>query len=354
VGGGAKAVLNLALSSSKFAQVGFLGIGFNNRNYKEIISFESIAKRPISVSYFLNCLKVLNSFNPDIVHANGMFTGLIALIIRYLKRGKFKIIMTLHHTSKKFRFNFVVKRMIPILNRVDMIHYLTEYQRNIYLKFGLNPDKFIVIPNITSNHTYTGSEVNELRTKLLEDTSSESLIIYVGRLIESKQIHVFIDVIKTINRLNINVGGIIVGNGDESYLAKLQRITSESDIASKIVFTGFTNQPELYIKAGDFCLFPTMHDEALPLFVLESFSQGKTIVVSNHRSISAIVENYSDSIVSEKHTSDEYAAKCIELIENHQLRKKLESGAEHKYETLYNPENVINKFEKTYLELIKE
>ena len=354
VGGGAKAVLDLALSSSGFAEVGFIGIGFDLVRYKEIVSFESKAKRPISLSFLWYYWKALNSFNPDIVHANGMFTGLITLINRYFKKGKFKIIMTLHHTSKKFRFHFFVKRMISFLNRVDVIHYLTEYQRGIYLKFGLNPDKFIVIPNITSNPTYTDGEVSALRTKLLDDTSSESLIVYVGRLVESKQLHVFIDVIKKINQSDVNVGGIIVGKGDQSYTNKLHRISSELDIASKIVFAGFTTKPELYIKASDFCFFPTLHDEALPLFILESFSQQKTIVVSNHQSISNIVENYVDSIVSDKHTTDAYAVKCIELIENPQLLKKLERGARDKYDTFYKPEKVIDEFKKMYLEMIKE
>ena len=86
VGGGAKAVLDLALSSSGFAEVGFIGIGFDLMRYKEIISFESKAKRPISLSFLWYYWKALNSFNPDIVHANGMYTGLITLIIRSLKR----------------------------------------------------------------------------------------------------------------------------------------------------------------------------------------------------------------------------------------------------------------------------
>jgi glycosyltransferase involved in cell wall biosynthesis len=243
--------------------------------------------------------------------------------------------------------------MITFLNRIDTIHYLTEYQRGIYLRFGLNPLRYKVIPNLTSCHTYTDYEVNTLRTKLLEDTSSESIIVYVGRLVESKQLHVFIDVIKKINQLKINVGGIIVGKGDQSYTNKLHRISSELDIASKIVFAGFSTQPELYIKTSDFCLFPTLH-EALPLFILETFSQQKTIVVSNHQSINNIVENYVDSLVSEKHTSDAYAVKCIELIENPQLLKKLERGARDKYDTFYKPEKVIDEFKKMYLEILEK
>ena len=353
IGGGAKAILNLALSSSKFAEVAFLGCDRSFPKLKEVIVFNTKAKRTISLRYFWDFWISLNNLKPDIVHANGMYTGLIALLARSLKRRKYKVIMTLHHTSGRFRLDLVAKKLVPFLNKVDAIHYLTEYQREFYLKYGLITHKFNIIPNLTFSHTYAVGDVNTLRTKLLSDTSSEWLIVYAGRLIESKQVHVFIDVIKKINQHNINVGGIIVGAGDKLYTSTLHKISFELEISSKIVFTGFSAQPELYIKACDFCLFPTMHAEALPLFIIESFSQKKTLVVSNHPSVTNIVEDNVDSIVSINHASVAYAEKCIELIYHPQLLRKLETGAWHKYNNSYKEEKVINEFEKMYLEIMK-
>ena len=296
----------------------------------------------------------LKSFDPDIVHTTGMYTGLLTLLARSLQKKKFKVIMTLHHTSSTFRYNFIAKRLVRFLNRVDMVHYLSEYQKNLYINFGLNPRKFKVIPNISYARSYSEEEVKVLKSKLLDNISADWLLVYVGRLVESKQLNVFIETIKKINNKGFNVGGVIVGSGEESYVNNLVNLATEKDIISKIIFTGFSKQPELYIKASDFCLFPTLHDEALPLFILESFSQQRTMIVSNHPSISNIVDDYIDSLVSDNHTSEAYAEKCIELIDNKELLKKLEEGALFKFNSFYKAEIVIKEFKKMYMEIMKK
>jgi glycosyltransferase involved in cell wall biosynthesis len=354
LGGGPKANLNLAVSSSEFAEVAFLGIDHNIPEYKSISFLETKARKSISLRYFLDLWHSLNRFNPDIVHATGMYTGLLTLFARSVRRKKFKAIMTLHHTSAKFRYNFVAKKLVHLLNKVNIVHYLTEYQKNLYMNFGLNPPKFKIIPNISYTRTYSEGEANTLRSKLLADTSAVWLLVYLGRLVESKQLHIFIETIKKINHQGFNAGGVIVGSGDKSYTKGLMDLVAELDIASKIVFIGFSQQPELYIKSCDFCLFPTLHAEALPLFILESFSQNKTMVVSNHPSISGIVSDHFDSLVAEEHTSEIYARKCIEIIEHPQLRKQLEMGAGHTYNRYYKPEKAINEFNKMYLEIMRE
>jgi glycosyltransferase involved in cell wall biosynthesis len=353
-GGGAKSNLNLALSSSAFAEVAFLGCDPSYPKYKEFSLLSAKARKSISLRYFLDFWDSLNNFNPDIVHATGMYTGFVSLVARSLRKKKFKIIMTLHHTSVRFRFHYFAVRFIPVLNKIDIIHYLTEYQHDLYTKFGLKPKKFKIIPNIVFAHTYTKSEVDDLRNKLLADTSADWLIVSVGRLVESKQIDVFIKIIKKINEQGINAGGIIIGTGEKEFIKKLKDIASELDIASKILFTGFSTSPELYIKAGDFCLFPTLHAEALPLFILESFSQKKTMVVSNHPSIGCIVTDNHDSLVVTDHSAEKYAKQCIALIKNPELLKKLEKGADFTYNEYYSTEKVIRRFEEMYIDTLKD
>lgn len=354
IGGGPKANLNLAASSSEFAEVSFLGIDHIYPEYKTIRFLKSRAKKSIGFIYFLDFWKALNQFNPDIVHATGMYTALLSLLVKSIRRKKFKVIMTLHHTHSRFRYNFVAKKLVRFLNKVDTIHYLTEYQKNKYLDYGLNPSKFKIIPNISYIQSYSEDEVNALRSDLKTKTAADWLLVYVGRLDETKQLHVLIETIKKINLQGIHAGGVIVGSGVQSYTNKLMDLAVKLDIVSKIVFTGFSKQPELFIKACDFSFFPTIHEEALPLFILESFSQNKTMVVSNHPSISGIVSDHFDSVIAEEHTTEVYAKKCLEIMEHPQLRKQLETGARYTYEKYYTPEHAIKEFNNMYLEIVKE
>jgi len=330
-----------------------LGIDHNYPIHKTVSFLKPKARKSISLRYFIDFWNALNQFNPDIVHATGMYTGLLALFGRSLRRRKYKVVMTLHHTSVRFRYNFLAKKMVHFLNKVDMIHYLTDYQRRIYMNSGLNPPMYRIIPNISYSQTYSQEEKEALRADLLAASSAKWLVVYIGRLAEDKQLNVFIDTIRIINHKGFNVGGIIVGSGEQSYEYRLKSLAAELNIASKIVFTGFSDRPELYIMACDFCLFPTQHAEALPLFILESFSQNKTMVVSNHPSISNLVCDHSDSLIAEIHTAELYASKCIEILENHQLWKELETGAKHTYQ-YYAPEKAIQEFNNMYLELARE
>lgn len=352
-GGGAKANLNLAESMYGFADIAFLGIGnypLSNK-YKVL---ESKAKRSISIRFFRDFWVSLNTFCPNIVHATGMYTGLIALLIRPFRKNSYKVVMTLHHTSQKFRFNAVAKYLVSILNSADIIHYLTEYQRNKYIGLNLTPKNYKIIPNIIFPATVDIVKTKALRDDLLLKTSSKYLIASVGRLVESKQVHKFIESISKINQKGFNVSGVIVGTGDEAYLNILEGLTKKLKIEDKILFIGFSKTPELYMKACDFCLFPTLHDEALPLIILESFSLSKTMVVSDHPSIRGIITDNVDSLVVLKHEPGAYAQKCIELMENTDLLKKLELGAIHKFNEKYKYDIVIDQFRNMYGELVQE
>lgn len=351
-GGGAVSNTNLVLAITNFAQVAFFGIDYNLPENNLHIIYSTKARRAVSLRYCLDCWKSLNKFDPDIVHATGMYTGLIAILFRFLGRKGYRIIMTLRHTSNKFRFNFLSKRFIRVLNRADIIHYLTEYQKRFYWDYGLRPNKFKVISNIIVPKIYSTMEVEALRKKLLAYTSSERIIGYVGRLVESKQLRIFIEVIKILNQNDLNVGGVIVGKGEENYTDSLRNYANERNITSKLTFVGFSNQPELYIKACDFGLFPTL-GEALPRFIIESFSQHKTIVVSNHPSIRSIITHLYDSLVVSDHEPDSYAYMCMQLIKNHQLQEKLESGAKTTYSKQYEADFVINEYKKMYSEILQ-
>jgi glycosyltransferase involved in cell wall biosynthesis len=349
-GGGAKANLNLAIAASQFAHVAFFGIDYYLSDVKSINFLKNKAKHPISIRYFFYLCAALNHFHPDIVHATGMYTGLLTLLTRTMLHKKYKIILTLHHTSLKFRFNYFVKKLIGILNHVDLVNYISDYQRSRYLSLGLNPENFRIIPYVFYPNFFPATDILILRNKLLHDTSSDFLIIYACRLVENKQVHVFIETIQKINLNGYNAAGIIVGTGGSAYVAKLKDLAHKLNIEKKVILTGFSDKAELYIGACDFSLFPTLHDEAQPFFILETFTQHKTIVVSNHPSIKNIVTNNIDSLVAEEHQPEIYAAKCIQLIEKNEMRQQLEAGAGNTFSLKYNPDKVIKKYKKMYYE----
>lgn len=350
-GGGAISNYNLAVASTSFSNVAFLGIKYEFTNNDKIIYFESNTKNAISLKYFYNYWKAIKEFNPEIIHSTGMYTGLVAIFLRYMTKRKYKIIMTLRHSFTTFRYDFIAKRVINFLSRVDIIHYLSEYQMNIYRDLGLIPKKYCIIPNIINKESYSVDEVKSLSDKIRSEISADWLIVFIGRLVESKQLDVFIKTIKILDQDGFNVGGVIVGEGNIGYQERLVELTKEISVNSKIIFTGFVKKPLLYVKACDFGLFPTL-GEALPRFVIESFSQEKTLVISNHPSLSKIIHDKEDALVVENHSPEDYAKKCIQLIADPLLLKQLEVGAGSTYNHCYNSDFVCEEYRKMYYKIL--
>lgn len=359
-GGGGTAFCNLAkyLSNKRSIDLAVFTVGEMPETLENVKTFYVPArsfKKPesqaMSFIYIYNLLKTIRQNKPDIVHANGMYTGMMALLLKRTFSFKYKIMMTLHHTSGVFRFNLIAKRIIHLLNNVDLIHYLTPYQKKLYESLGLNPRSFRFIPNIIETKKIDQELIDKTRKELQSKTHSETLAVYVGRLTESKQIDMVIKVIQYLRAQNLSVGACIVGTGDKDYESYLKNLAEELKVEKYICFTGFSTRPELFLETSDFGLFPTQWQEALPCFILESFSLGKTMIVSNIPQLETIVENRKDSLVVNEHSVQEYSRLISELINHPTLRKNLEKGAIETFDVKYSPDIVIQEYVNCYHDL---
>lgn len=302
----------------------------------------------MSFKFLAGFIRAVRMTQPDIVHTNGMYTAMVALFIRRVFKLKYKTIMTLRHTSETFRANWIAKRLIPFLNKVDMVHYLTPYQKSIYEKFGLKPSAFRFIPNIVEIKSHNPDDVANLRNELFSKTDSEILVDFVGRLVQSKQVDVFIKTVKKLREEGYPVGGVIVGTGNDEYVSSLKNLAKELRMDDHITFTGFSTTPELFMKASDFGLFPTLWKEGFPRFVVESFALGRTMIVSNIPQMQGVITNQEDSLVVSKHDPKEYARCVSQLIDDNELRQKLEAGAQETYQSHFAPEKVLDQYLECY------
>lgn len=347
-GGGGKATENLVLAMSKIQgfHVALFCIGEPFQTDSHIDLFCNKAKNPMTVRYVFGLIKAIRSYRPEIIHAMGMYTGILSILAVKMFNTKSKVFVTLHHTSEEFRYNNIAKKIIPLLNYADLLFYLTEYQRLIYMKYGLKPYKYYILPNIVNKKINDKEKVAALRNKLCEQTKSSFLLNYVGRLEESKQVDVFIKVIKKLTDRGRSVGGVIVGTGDVEYEIKMKEIAKSLNIEDHVVFIGFVNNPELYIEATDVGLFPTLM-EALPNYIIESFSIGRILVVSNIPQLQGLVRNGINSLVVPHHNVDEYVTLTERIIEHGDEKAFMEREAKHFYEKEFSPEVVLNKYINT-------
>lgn len=325
IGGGAKSTLNIAKVLSNYSKVSIFGIEpLSNDN---INVYKCKASNPVSVKYVVELINFIRIDKPSIVHASGMYTAMLALFVKWLLKKDYALILTLRHTSRNFRLHFISKRFVSILNNVNLVHYLSDYQRSLYYKFGLRPTNYKIIPNIAFVQHYSQSHVNEFRCTISNSLDSDFIMLYAGRIVESKQIEMILNVVASVRNKGIRLSALILGKGSDSYLKRLSLIMKESGITNYISFMGHVTNPEFFIKVCDFAFFPTMWDEAYPRFIVEAFSNCKTMITSNHPSITGIVKDRVNVLMAHENTIKDYTELCLEIITNDNLRKNLEQNA---------------------------
>jgi glycosyltransferase involved in cell wall biosynthesis len=179
-------------------------------------------------------------------------------------------------------------------------------------KLGINGENIHLIPNVI--------DIDEM--EVLDKNNNDVInILYVGRLVKSKRVDIFINVFKKILALNkFSVSAKIIGDGDE--LSNLKKICrSDYLLKNKIQFLGSLDVNDLpkYYKEADIFLFCSDY-EGTPNVIIEAMCYGLAIVSSEVGDIKELImHDYNGYLVSSENP-DDYLKHMIELCTNNDKR----------------------------------
>ena len=106
-------------------------------------------------------------------------------------------------------------------------------------------------------------------------------IIFVGFLIERKNIEKIFSVLKILAEKGMSPHLTLVGRGDKNYISKLKLISEEIDMDKRVIWKGYIPYPELpNVYAKNDILLLLSHSEGLPKVILEAISCGLKVVSS--------------------------------------------------------------------------
>jgi glycosyltransferase involved in cell wall biosynthesis len=215
--------------------------------------------------------------------------------------------------------------------------------REDLMQFGVSEKRITLIaPGIDPIPAHHAANTNQtLSARKLEESSA----VFIGRLISYKNVDTVIKAFKIVVRSLPNVKLVIVGDG--TYKESLRK--EAASIENNVIFTGRVTQEEKAsaLKNSAFMVFPSLH-EGFGIVILEAFSCGRPVLVSDIRPPSDIVKNNYTGYVIPAFDVDEWAAKMIHLFQNTKKQQELGTNALREYYEKYGLENVINEFEKLY------
>lgn len=154
----------------------------------------------------------------------------------------------------------------------------------------------------------------------------EKVVVYVGRLVHEKGVHVLIGAAPKVLSVLPNVNFVIVGEGGmKEYLAKE---AWNFGVAHHVFFTGFVDEETLVsiYKASDAAVFPSLY-EPFGITALEAMAAKTPVVVSDTGGLSEIVEHDKTGVKVYPDNSDSLAWGILRVLQNRNLANAIRENA---------------------------
>ncbi|MFA7319477.1 MAG: glycosyltransferase [Parcubacteria group bacterium] len=282
--------------------------------------------------------KLLDDFQPDIVHIHNIYHQISPSILSEIKKRGLPIVMTVHDyalicpdylmecngknweeikkggwlsfvTNKCFKDSYV-KSLIAIL-RFNFHKYLDIYDKNIDLYIspsiftknilvqnGLAENKIIVLPHFHTMELSDGCDKN---------ANKERYVFYAGRISADKGVGELIGTFKKLENITL----YLAGKKDENF------ILEETE---NIKYIGFLSHKGImrYIKNSLFVVSFSRLPETFGLVALEAASQAKPFIGFDSGAYGEIIEDGKDGYLCRN--TDEIREKIEKLSEDEGLR----------------------------------
>ena len=239
--------------------------------------------------------------------------------------------------SKKRRFEFFQKKLIPFLARISfknadkirgVANYLIERAKKIA------PDK-----KYSSFPTFTDLELF-LEEK---DIRYDKFILFVGQLEKVKGIDVLIKAFSKIENEFPDFKLIIIGDGKEK--ENLKNISSNLKIQNKIEFKGKLSLKETKdVIKNCYCLVLSSLSEGLPRVLMEAMALEKSVIASDVGGIPELIKDNENGFLFEKSNSDELVKKLRVLLNNRDLAIRMGQKGKKIIENKFSNEKYIENY----------
>ena len=343
-------------------------VGYNREDSTFWQKFKGVFRIFYSLEAKRKIAKLLNDFQPDIVHIHNIYHQISPSILPEIKKRGIPVVMTVHDyalicpdylmecNSRNWEeiktdgwLSFVLNRcfknsyaksLIAVLSfyfhkyldiydkNIDLYISPSTFTKNILVKNGLVEDKIIILP-----HFHTA----DIYDKKIQTDSNEKYVLYAGRISADKGVYELVDTFRKMS----NVSLYLAGKKDENFILKETK---------NIHYVGFLSHEQLsrYIKNSLFLVSFSYLPETFGLVALEAASNAKPFVGLDNGAYGEIVENGQDGYICQN--TDEMQEKIEKLVYDEGLRilfsrKALKKSARFSSQKYY--EEIMHAFYNT-------
>lgn len=242
------------------------------------------------------------------------------------------------------------KRILEAYDRVVLLYSKLAVEAR---ELGISSHKIVTIPNGIDtdeiDHFRESIDFADARHKY-GIKESEHVILFIGRLVSVKRIHILIAAIKNLVQQGCNVRALIVGDGP--LRNKLESLASS--LGNSITFTGPLFGREKYecYSIADLFILPSQ-SEGLPTVLLEASAMGVPAVATNVNGVPDIIVHNKTGFLVEKYNLKSFEKYTKTLIENEDLTKKMGKNARAHVKANFSWNIIAKKYKEVYQSLLQ-
>ena len=295
----------------------------------------------------------------DVFHAHDWLVATAGIGLKHVFRKP--LLVTMHSTEigRRDGLHTTTEKMINeteawLTYEAWRVVCCSDYMmQHVKWAFGLPNDKLVMVPNGVNPHVYDGLEKQDLtafrRTFALPE---EKIILYVGRLVYEKGIHILINAVPKVLE-KVNAKFVIVGSG---YMKEqLSNIVKSMGLEHKVLFTGFVeeeNLPKLQ-KCADVSVVPSLF-EPFGIVALEAMAAKSPIVVSDTGGLSEIVDHDQSGIKAYPNNADSLAWGITKILLDENFRNRVRENAYKKILEKYDWNKIAQQTRHVYEGILGE
>ena len=281
----------------------------------------------------------LNSIKAKVVHFEKLELGIFfASMMKSIKA--MKVVSCDEPIDEVFLNNDEQQeRLISMLDKVQLVHCISEKAKKDLLNVYHNAEKFFV--NYPAVDTYYFTPANSpVKNKNFQ-------IISVSKIQTSKGYLVALKAIKKVSEKFESIQWNIIGDGP--FLDELKFQIKKNNLEDVVNLLGVRSKDEVnsILNKAD-CFLLTTFSEGVSTAVLEAMSKEMPIIVTGSESITEAIEDGVDGLISPANDYEHVAANLERLIEEENLRVSLGKNAREKVLKKFTLQQQAEIFEKMY------
>ena len=295
----------------------------------------------------------------DIFHAHDWLVANAGIGLKHVFRKP--LLATIHSTEvgRRNGLHFDYERMIHETEAwltyeawkvICCSNYMVSHVR---WAFRLPEDKLVMIPNGVNLQEYTRNKnINFSRFRKKFASPKEKIVLFVGRLVYEKGIHVLINAVPRILE-QVNAKFVIVGNG---YMKEpLSNLINGMGLTHKVMFTGFVDDETLknLQRCADVCVVSSLF-EPFGIVALEAMAARSPVVVSDTGGLAEIIDHDVTGVKVHPENPDSLAWGITKVLLDEKHANWLTNNAHRKMLEKYDWNKISRQTKDVYNTVLKE